>query len=38
VQAFRDEFYRLSGLVNEATTKEGVDSIEHNYPNELVTE
>ncbi len=38
VQAFRDEFYRLSGLIDEATTKEAIDAIEHNYPNELVTE
>jgi hypothetical protein len=36
VEAFRVEFYRLSGLVIAAVSVEEVDAIQQNYPTQLV--
>lgn len=36
VKAFKDEYNRLEGLVNQAPDANAVDAITHNYPDKLV--
>ncbi len=36
VSAFRDEFYRIKGLIEKATTAKAVDAVKENFPRKTV--